>query len=82
MIVLLFLAVGILTDIKPGDSCEQAFHRLRSEEGLRIEATNTLDRPDNKGGVLVYTLTKGKKKSAILGCVLSEEPSPRIVPNE
>ena len=46
---------------------------LRAGEGLRIEATNELDRPKDNGEVLVFTLTKGKKKTAIQGCALDED---------
>ena len=69
----MFLVVGVLAEINLGTSCEQALHRLRNEEGLRIESTNTLHRGEEE--VLVYTMTKGKKKTAILGCAL-DSPSP------
>jgi hypothetical protein len=70
MLVAFFLAVATLISINEGDSCGEALQRLRKEEGLRIEATNTLHRGEQE--VLVYTLTKGKKKTAILGCALEE----------
>ena len=72
MLVVLALLVAVSAGVSVGDGCEQALHLLRNQEGLRIESTNVLHR----GGqdVLVYTLTKGKKKTAILGCALEETP--------
>ena len=65
------LLVGIAIELTVGDSCEQALHRLRNEEKLHIEATNTLHRSGAED-VLVYTMTKGKQKTAIIGCALRE----------
>jgi hypothetical protein len=68
MIVALLLMAAAAAGINLGDSCEQALQLLRNQEGLRIEATNVLHRGDQE--VLIYTMTKGKKKTAILGCAL------------
>jgi hypothetical protein len=49
-----------------GDPCEQALHRLLTQESVTILASDVVERD-----TLVYTLGDGQLKTAILGCRIS-----------
>ena len=79
--IFVYMALTLSTDIGVGYDCVKALHILRTEGRMSIESTESMD------GLLYYSLTEGpasnsskflsgKKKTAILGCGLTEPGSP------
>ena len=66
-ITLFTFLMGFSSDLSVGDDCLTALHYLRVEPGMQIESVNTLD-----DEVLVYTLTEGQQKAAVLACQFAE----------